>query len=409
MSKVYYFILFLLLSVFFLYERTEMLTLDIEGAVVEEGNTTIYIGACAILSLIAISVSKKQRDKDNLYRSFCVFMIYVYIIAIIHSFFHPFGSRNQYGAILLPLLMFLAISKVEMSNKGSAFVVWMITAIIILLAYTFYTEYITTVVFSVNNRNNSSYYILYFLPFLLCHKNRIVRYISIAVISIVVLISLKRGGFVALMLALAVYLYVSEISMKGKRMKLWGLTVLAAASVIIVITVIYLNDNLLEGMLFNRMEEINETGGANRLDIYKSYLSFISNSPFDAIIFGRGWEGSIRDSNVGYTCHNDFLESFIDFGIFGLILYILLYVSLFRKFFRMVRAKHDYAPAMGASLALLCMNSMVSHILIYPWYMTTFAIFWGFIVSSTRHLAIPSKQKYIVKNENRIINLSRGL
>lgn len=408
MSKVYYFILFILLSVFFLFERTEMLALDIEGAVVEEGNKTLYIAGCLLLSLMAIIVSRKQRNKSVLYRTFCALMMFIYIIAVVHSIEYPFGSRNQYGAILLPLLMFLAMSRKE-SEYGSSFVIWVMTVIVVFLAYTFYTEYITTVVFAVNNRNNSSYYALYFLPFLLCHKNIIVRYISIAIIFFVVLISLKRGGFLALMLALAVYFYVSEISMKGKRIKLWGITALTVASIIIVFTVMYLNDNLLEGMLFNRMEEINETGGANRLDIYKSYLSLISNSPFDAIVFGRGWEGSIRDSNIGYTCHNDFLECFIDFGIFGFTLYILLYVSLFRKFYRMLKIKHDYTPAMGASLALLCMNSMVSHILIYPWYMTTFALFWGFIVSSTRSISIHSKQKYIVNNENRIINLSRGV
>lgn len=386
MKALYYIIMALLFGVFFMYERTEMLMLDISDAVVGNYVNTVCIAGCVLLSIMAILFSKRH-GTTNLTRNFCTLMIFIYILSIIHSFTYPLNSRNQYGSIIMPLLMFIAISRIEINDKSTSFVLWSMTFGTLLLVYTFYTEYISINLSSLTSQSNASYYELYFLPFLLCHERKIVRNIAIAIILFVVLFSLKRGGFLALMLALAVYFYVLEF-IKGNRIKIGNAILLVIAAIMIASIVAYLNENLLGGMLYERLENIEESGGSGRADIYAGYLSLIEDSSLENILFGRGWTGSIRDSDIGYTCHNDFLESFIDFGVFGFILFVSLFVALIRHFLYMVKLKHKYAPAMGASIALVFVNTMVSHILIYTWYMTIFSLFWGFIVASTRQEAI---------------------
>ena len=98
-----------------------------------------------------------------------------------------------------------------------------------------------------------------------------------------------------------------------------------------------------------------------------------------SLLFGRGWQGSIRTAKISVTCHNDFLEVLIDFGIIGFICYISFIILLITMCLKMIKNKHIYAPAMGASLAMFFVSSMVSHIIIYPWYLLEFFLFWGFM------------------------------
>ena len=92
------------------------------------------------------------------------------------------------------------------------------------------------------------------------------------------------------------------------------------------------------------------------------------------------------------TAHNDYLEVLYDFGIIAFVLYVSFVVQLLKMCRRLIAMKSEYAPAIGASLAIFFVNSMVSHIWIYNQYLIIFALFWGFIN------AVEKKHYY---NENR--------
>ena len=159
------------------------------------------------------------------------------------------------------------------------------------------------------------------------------------------------------------------------------------SAIIFLSFIVYLVNYLNEDVIYDRMSsrfESDETGGSGRIDIYRSYWNILVNSSPWHWLIGQGWSGSVRVSGMSVTCHNDFLETIIDFGIIGFVLYILLYIELIRYCGTMIKNRHPYAPAMGASIAIFFVNSMVSHILIYPRYLMLFSLFWGFIVSVTK-------------------------
>ena len=364
---------------------------DIEGEFV---STARYALLMLLVSGIGIFGAYKRLPKDRLTYSFIYLQLWVFFISFFLSIFFPISSRVTYITIILPLLLYLYMSSTTQLIQSDTLIVWTFTVVAALLAFDFLSNYMElNMLERIGARNNSSYFTLYLLPFLLCHKNKIVRIACLVAVFLVVLLSMKRGGLFAITLAAVVYLYVLQIKMKGVKLKIWGFAFFAIVVAGLAFIFNYTNEEILNGAILSRINDIEETGGAGRTEIWKGYLSFINDSPALYLLFGRGWRGSIRDSHIDYTCHNDFLEALVDFGIVGLVLYIPFFVVLIKTCLRMIKAKHEYAPAMGASIAIFFVNSMVAHILIYSHYLMMFALFWGFIVSSASDVLKPYKQK----------------
>jgi O-antigen ligase len=357
-----------------------------------------------IFSTLGILSSYSHMPRTDITRKYSMLMIYIYFIALVFSLSYPLQSRDEYVKIILPLLLFYIMCSISLYVKNDQIVVWAISIIVILLGFNYFSGYYVNL-FGTVNSTTASYHVLYFLPFLLCHRNKILRIVFMAFIAVIVMVSLKRGGLVAVFAAIAVYLYISQFKLKGRHLTVWG----AFATISVIIGVFYLfsiiNERVVDDQLLIRIDAASQTGGSGRLDVYKGYLDFIGNDNIGNLIIGHGWWGSMRDSRVGVTCHNDFLEAFVDFGIIGFLLYVAFVISLIKHCSKMIKVKHEYAPAMGAGIAMFLVNSMVAHILIYPKYQLIIALFWGFMVSATRKMIIKDKIDY----ENRTVNVSRGM
>ena len=105
----------------------------------------------------------------------------------------------------------------------------------------------------------------------------------------------------------------------------------------------------------------------------------ISSSNIIQLLFGHGYNSVLADNPLGFSAHNDFLEILYDFGVFAFLLYCALYFRIYRFCRKLVERKSKYAGAMLFSVCLLIINSMVSHIYIYPFYASIFALVWGAI------------------------------
>lgn len=378
-KKLLKIIILIITASVFLLERNYMFGEDVVG--VETVSSTIYIGLLLLFSLISALSFGRSIPKVRLTRRFMVLMLFTYAISLFMSVVHPFGSRNTYFFIILPLLLYLFACSINI-QKDRSFFLWMMTIVAVLLWLYYIFNYYNNIFYNVKQQYNASYSVLYLLPFLLCHKNKVFRWVLIAMVIFVVMISLKRGGFVAIIVAIAVYFLISFFYLRGKKFGIGHALILIGAVISVIYLVQYVNGVVMGDMLFDRLNEIQSGEGSGRIVIYYRYLEFIQSDDLFHLLFGHGWQGSILDSGIRSTCHNDFLEVFVDFGLIGFITYISFWISLIKLLIKMVRRKHDYAPAMGASIAIFFVNSMVAHIFIYSWYMVLFALFWGFIVST---------------------------
>ena len=155
-------------------------------------------------------------------------------------------------------------------------------------------------------------------------------YFIVAVMSFVILIlNASRGGILAFALAVAVIILFSRVNRIGKI-----ITIVVLAGLI---AFLYENDYF--ALLEYRI--MNDTGGGSSrtaIWIYKLNVFFNQSNIFQ-ILFGYGHNGglAIGGGKFGYGAgkvlgfHNDFIAFLVDYGVIGLMLFLLFLYFIFRQ------------------------------------------------------------------------------
>ncbi len=209
-----------------------------------------------------------------------------------------------------------------------------------------------------------SYYVLYVLPLIMLVCKKKTRVFFILFTLVLLISSVKRGGIVALAGGLVVYGMTYFLA--SKKIKL---TAIIGGLVIVTLLVglfFYMGSSD-ESNLIERFESIEEDGGSGRSVVWYKTAMLLDKSDAGSLIFGHGYNRVALDSQLGLSAHNDFLEVCYDYGIIGLILYLLAFVAFGVKVLRFIWNKSPYAPAMAMFFAIYFMLSMISHIIIYSW------------------------------------------
>lgn len=371
----------LFLLVFYLYESFKMYIVK-DGSFVDSSTNTLVILALIAGTFAYCIYSQTKVVQSNLVHTFTIQMLEIYLITIVFALFTPLIARIQYFEIILPLLLFFFSYKVTTNIDNIPLFLTGISILTLALAFYFLWNYQNNALYDVEKANLASYTVLMFLPFLLCFKNNIVRIVSIIFVFIIILLSLKRGGFFAMILGLMVYYWVMRYIKTDKSNNYFALLFF-----LIVCAGFYFLfarfDETSEGLMLARLEEMSETGGSGRLAIYQDKWQEIVNSNPLSLIFGHGWCATARaGKTIGLTAHNDILEIIYDFGLVGLVLFVCVLVSIYKLFKELVDDKSRLAAPMGASMGILLVLICVSHIWIYSQFLSIFALFWGFVLAA---------------------------
>lgn len=340
-----------------------------------------------LLSLLSTYQNKryiKRPDSKVLKR----FMFFVYGMSVFFSLWTSLGNRISYILIILPyiLFLFMYVSCYSVSDKIRNI---SLVLIYIFLIYVYMQEYTKVIALAFNEdaTTNASYFVLYLLPLVLCVEVKWIRILSVIAAIVVVVSSSKRGGTIAVLLASIVFFITEYFFIKEKKINL-GIIVFGVITAAIVI---YGSSYIQELTVFGRIENLADDEGSGRMDIYRHTLVMIADANIFNFFLGHGWNRVVGDSALHLSAHNDFLEVMYDFGLIGLILYVSLYFFLIRKGVRLIKTKSQYASAMLVSIALFFVNSLFSHIIIYPAYFCSFTMCWGYIFGMERKYLISSK------------------
>ena len=219
--------------------------------------------------------------------------------------------------------------------------------------------------------DNSVFYLVLLLPLVSLLPLKL-KYICFIVSIIAVAFSFKRSAMIASGLMIGICVYIDCLNLlKNKLLKiLLPIFILA----IISYYVIYLND-IFEGELFVRFEQLSDDGGSGRMDIFSKVLLIIEHRTFDKNIIGEGCDAVIK--YIGYSAHNDFLEMFFDYGIFGLIIYLLFFVRMVSSTIKSRKLGNNFFQANIASIIVFIVMSMVSHLWLYPTYFAYIIALWA--------------------------------
>lgn len=154
----------------------------------------------------------------------------------------------------------------------------------------------------------------------------------------------SRGGLIGIACGIFACILFGAKSLKSK------IGIMAAVAVVAVVVILVFFPLLPEDVQQRfTVENVVESGGTGRVDIWKFSLSYTFEKP-ERIMFGSGllstysiFPSTARVTN--YVCHNQFVQTFFDQGIFGLAFYIATYAVCIG---RNIKKNPFYAAAMVA-------------------------------------------------------------
>jgi O-antigen ligase len=226
------------------------------------------------------------------------------------------------------------------------------------------------------------YYPLMILPWFFSIPKPAWRYLGLAAITFMVLVSVKRTSLIVLSTSAIAYFAVHNVVDRSKRWLsaiLFSIFIFALGSA----AFLYLDESG-GGYFASRLKAATSDEGTGRLSIYKDTVNLILKSTPIEYVVGHGFDTVVRHTREGVSAHNDWLEVIFDFGIVGLILYTLLHVFLIAKSFELIRMRSPFAAAFAASYPMFLFMSLTSHLIIYPTYFIFLVTLWGTIEGTTR-------------------------
>jgi len=278
---------------------------------------------------------------------------------------------------LLIVLMF--IFAYTLSSKSKELLDFFATGIIVAMLITAFFYYKNwTYANEVNEAHlGTSYYVLFLLPTLLFTPRKWLRYVGLFITGLVLFSSFKRGGLIAFVLGIIAYLFVNEVLVERKFTRLLVFLIAMIALFIILIFV----DNAMGNIISERILNIQEDGGSGRDQVWATTWNMIKASDSQQLLFGHGYNAVLKCSPLGLSAHNDFLEMLFNYGIIGLVPYLVLHFQLIKQIFTGIKSQNKTASIMAFTYTIFFILSMISHIIVYPW-ACIIAIAWGMLSNS---------------------------
>jgi O-antigen ligase len=223
-----------------------------------------------------------------------------------------------------------------------------------------------------------SYYAVAIVPWVLLNNNRNLKIFGILFISIVVLFSTKRGGFLALSLSLVIYLYTNRLPNKIK--KGWNIVVFFISVTLLTLVISFLIESLNINIL-SRISNMLDDGGSGRLKLYDQLFILFFEFDIFQFIFGNGHNAT--QEVTGDFAHNEFFQFLFDYGLIGLLLYIYLHKILITKCIELYKNKSPYIASFLSSYIIFILLALVSHWFLMPLFVIILTCYWALIFALT--------------------------
>lgn len=371
---------FVLIIVLALYEAAEMIMVsNVQVEMESGGSTRMYIFTLTLLCLSF--VFNKLSAKSYLTIPLVALFSGICFLELLQNLGKTsvFGLIQSFSTALLPFFVFCYFFKESKTIRYNVFITGIIIAYVIIL-YAFVESYTLRMLYSKSDyiRIGESYVFYFLLPFFLIESKNVVKIVSILFVTVIMIISLKRGGIISFAAGMLVYYLIQTHNVSGKSLIKVFLSSLFILLALYFIFTSYMQENF--DLLLERITNIEDDQGSSRLPVYTFTWQMIVNSDFLHLIFGHGWNMVLQDSPLGFSAHNDFLEVIYDFGIIGFILYLGLYYKLYKYTIKLIRKHSVIAAPFAYSVTIFTVNSLVSHVIIYTFNMIAFTAVWGYLL-----------------------------
>ncbi len=223
------------------------------------------------------------------------------------------------------------------------------------------------------------YHCFGFLSLSLLLNKRTLRHVFIVIVALLLMISTKRAGFVAVLIGVLFYFYVDAYvqgSLKRRLKAIVFYTVFVFAAVMLGFYLIdKYNINIIQ-----RLNNILDDSGSNRVFIWEDIMNHFNSSSLIKKIFGHGFYSVYYDVQpYGFRrlAHCSFIEYLYDFGVIGFLYTFLFSIGIIRKAIDMIKRKVSYAPAFSYTIPGMMMLTMVSYFYDQSVIIMPYVMLWG--------------------------------
>lgn len=224
----------------------------------------------------------------------------------------------------------------------------------------------------------SSYYSLYVLPLVMLYPSKTIKICSLFIVSLAVFSSVKRGGVMALLVGVFIYIIVKQIISKKSKTKR---IVVGLSLIMILATIFFYIGTMGDNDIFERFGNIDKDNGSGRTEVWEETWRLITSQDVLFFMIGNGYNTVLRDSCLVLSAHNDFLETWYDYGLIGFILYVSCIIALMTRVINAIRNKLDVAAEFAMMFTIVFILTTISHVQLYFWInivMLNIAVFLGY-------------------------------
>lgn len=375
MIKTLYINVITCITVIFLYTGF-YLQEGIEDSLSRTANSTVGLVLVIFMLLLLLCTNKSINCKPAIVKPYII----LWIFAVIFQTWLTSGSIERtmittyYVTIwAISFLFFFRISSTSICDEK---VVLDRFVIIIAAAATLYsiTAYASFRVFGFHGSIGNSYYLLCLLPWTLLLGNGGTKMIIVLILTILILVSMKRTVILVLAIVALVYTQLGKAGSSIIKNSIKGALVFAVGAVLFH----YIDMSFLDGHITERFDNI-ERGADVRSEIRMATLDmFNSSSSIDKLI-GHGYNSVLRHSPLGLSAHNDYLETLYDHGIVLFIIQITIIFRLLVLSFHLYKSKSGLFAPLFSSVLIYVISSYATHMILYPFYFLYLSGYWGYI------------------------------
>lgn len=241
-------------------------------------------------------------------------------------------------ATMMAVVPFFCFSKFGLISQKNLSVFIILALFIICYSFEYSKNMI---IFDRNSENvttNYGYFFATIMPFVFLLKKDWIKAIVVIVSIIGAVYSVKRGAIVITVL-IGLYFFYITLRSYGKNVKIKYIVV---ASVIFVVASMYIYALMKSSDSFLYRLEMTLEGDSNgRDDIIYQSLDYLSRENVINLLFGNGYFSTVNI--FGIEAHNDWIESLIDYGIFGTLPYLLFIIYMYKCCKNAITKNHKIA------------------------------------------------------------------
>lgn len=294
------------------------------------------------------------------------------------DFIRTFNDVFQW---IFSLLVGYIIANKSSEDKSFASYLLLATALPV-AAYRIYSRSTLNLLYADAEVLDITFILLVLLPFVLTLKREVIKIVIVLGIGILSILSFKRTTVLAFSFMVMIYYYILIFSNFTVKKRLITIFAILIASIALLQAFDFVEAKS-GGLIVERMKNINEDRGSDRLDIYAAVWKLQMESSPVEWLFGHGHRSV--EIHFGYPAHNDFLEILYDYGLISFFIYLLFLFQLIRyipKFYRYRKTFIEERAAFLGAIILFIFLGMMNCFITIPFYFSTLMLFFGLSIGN---------------------------